>query len=375
MNDWLERYLYAVSRRLPKSMRADIERELRSNLLDALDERTGGREATEAEILALLNEFGDPQQVAAEYMPENRYLIGPELIDLYWLIMKIAAFGVTIGLTVALVVSVFQSETAMASPISAIGHYVGTIWSALISLVGTVTIIFAVIQFSMRGEGADASKTAKGIESTRRELLEAVESVKSEVQPHGRITKTSVQNEDKGLWSANKLPAVPAPSDRASLAESIASLVFIGLALLVFNVYPDKIGAYFYDGALERWNVIPLFNVAVLSVYVLFFNIIWGLEILLNIRLIQAGKWGLWERGLKILTSLLGLAVFIAIVQNPAVFNLEGIRAAFLQFGFPLESFSRLGNLNLKILIAIVVIANLAEVVKQVFLAAKSRLA
>jgi hypothetical protein len=238
-----------------------------------------------------------------------------------------------------------------------------------------VTIIFAVIQFSMRGENADASKTAKGIEGTRRELLEAVESVRSEVQPHGRITKTSVQNEDKGLWSANKLPAVPAPSDRASLAESITSLVFIGLALLIFNVYPDKIGAIFYDGTLDRWNVIPFFNVAVLSAYVLFFNIIWGLEILLNIRLIQAGKWGLWERGLKIVTSLLGLAVFIAIVQNPAVFNLEGIREAFLQFGFPLESFSRLGNLNLKILIAVVVIANLAEVVKQVFLAAKSRLA
>ena len=40
MKNWIDRYLYAVGQKLPKAQREDITKELRSLILDALDEKT-----------------------------------------------------------------------------------------------------------------------------------------------------------------------------------------------------------------------------------------------------------------------------------------------------------------------------------------------
>ena len=55
----IERYIYAVSRRLPVSQRADIEQELRTLIEDMIQERCHG-EAGQEQIMALLKELGDP---------------------------------------------------------------------------------------------------------------------------------------------------------------------------------------------------------------------------------------------------------------------------------------------------------------------------
>ena len=66
----IERYLNEVGRRLPKSKRSDICDELRSTLDDALEDRSIGR-PTETDVVAMLNEFGSPQSVAASYSGER----------------------------------------------------------------------------------------------------------------------------------------------------------------------------------------------------------------------------------------------------------------------------------------------------------------
>lgn len=375
MMTWMDRYLYAVTRRLPKAMREDIERELRSNLLDALEERLEGREATEQDVLDLLNEFGDPEKVAAEYMPEKRYLIGPELIDLYWMILKIAGIAVAIGLTIALTISVLQGEPSQKGLIEIIAGYFGTLWSAAISLVGTVTIIFAVIQLTATGQEFSRSKAAEELRQVGEELKDAFDG--SNVTGKSK-SKTFTDSKASAMsrswsWSADQLPAIPASSDRVSIPESIISLVFIGIALLIFNVYPDKIGAYFYDSAAAKWVGIPLFNVVILSAYVMFYNFVWILEALLYVRLIQKGRWGFAERMVKILVSLLGLVIFIALIQNPAVLNVEGIKIAINQYGVNLPDLTKLGVLNLRILMVIVVLGTSVEVIKQGYYAIKSK--
>jgi hypothetical protein len=194
-------------------------------------------------------------------------------------------------------------------------------------------------------------------------------------KPSASAAQQSALSVQQPAWSAKQLPEVPVPSDRVIMSDSIASLVFIGIALLVFNVYPDKIGAFFYDKAASQWVSIPLFNIMVLSVYVMFYNVVWILEALLHLRLLQKGRWGIAERMAKILLSLVGLGIFIALVQNPAVFNTEGVLAGLTQYGVDLSGLAKLGFLNLRIIVIIVVVATLFEVIKQAYYAVKSRAA
>lgn len=80
---WTERYLAAVLRSIPEPKRTDVERELRSSIEDAIDERqASGMDASNAER-AVLEALGDPSALAGAYTGRPNYLIGPELFPLY----------------------------------------------------------------------------------------------------------------------------------------------------------------------------------------------------------------------------------------------------------------------------------------------------
>jgi hypothetical protein len=80
---WTERYLAAVLRSIPEPKRTDVERELRSSIEDAIEERvTAGADRTAAER-AVLEGLGDPSALAGAYTGRPSYLIGPELFPLY----------------------------------------------------------------------------------------------------------------------------------------------------------------------------------------------------------------------------------------------------------------------------------------------------
>jgi hypothetical protein len=78
---WTERYLATVLRSIPEPKRTDVERELRSSIEDAIEERVAaGEDRVERSVLESL---GDPAQLAAAYTGRPTYLIGPELFPLY----------------------------------------------------------------------------------------------------------------------------------------------------------------------------------------------------------------------------------------------------------------------------------------------------
>ncbi|MFC7484261.1 permease prefix domain 1-containing protein [Luedemannella flava] len=62
-----DRYVDATLRRLPERQRADIERELRASIEDAVEARVdGGEDPADAER-AVLTGLGDPARLAAGY--------------------------------------------------------------------------------------------------------------------------------------------------------------------------------------------------------------------------------------------------------------------------------------------------------------------
>jgi hypothetical protein len=118
-----ERYLAAVLRSIPEPKRTDVERELRSSIEDAIEERlAAGVDASTAER-AVLEALGDPSALAAAYTGRPSYLIGPELYPLYrWFLPRLIAVAVP---TAALVLGAVQVagggglQAAISSGISA----------------------------------------------------------------------------------------------------------------------------------------------------------------------------------------------------------------------------------------------------------------
>ena len=80
MNELIDRYVHAVARKLPAASREDVAQELRGTVDDMLDAR-GSR--NEEDVRAVLDELGDPSQLAAAYRSGPRHLIGPEVYDTF----------------------------------------------------------------------------------------------------------------------------------------------------------------------------------------------------------------------------------------------------------------------------------------------------
>lgn len=88
----IDRYIQHIGKHLPEKSREDVKREIRSLVEDSLEDRSRelGRPIDEALAVAVLKEFGRPEKMAASYTPE-RYLIGPRLYPIFWLVVKIVA--------------------------------------------------------------------------------------------------------------------------------------------------------------------------------------------------------------------------------------------------------------------------------------------
>ena len=69
----IDRYVREIGRRLPQKSRADIEKEIRSALEDMLEDRSKkeGRDVDDEMTAAVLKEYGQPDKVAASYLPER----------------------------------------------------------------------------------------------------------------------------------------------------------------------------------------------------------------------------------------------------------------------------------------------------------------
>lgn len=75
----IESYVLDITRRLPRRMRNDVAFEMKALLTESLRDRAGnaGRLPDEAMALALVREFGRPEDVAARYHPPGDPVIPP----------------------------------------------------------------------------------------------------------------------------------------------------------------------------------------------------------------------------------------------------------------------------------------------------------
>jgi hypothetical protein len=150
--DLVDRYLHAVGFWLPKAQQHDIIAELSEDLRSQIEEKETelGRSLTETEMEAILKQRGRPLLVANRYLPQ-RSLIGPVLFPIYWFVLKLVALFYLLPwiLVWAGLVSFspsYRAEHTSAGWLRAIGSAWSAWWAIAVFAVGTVTIVFAVLE-------------------------------------------------------------------------------------------------------------------------------------------------------------------------------------------------------------------------------------
>ena len=206
MTSWTERYLATALRSIPEPKRADVERELRSSIDDAVEERVGGGEDRVAAERAVLEGLGDPTRLAAGYSGRPSFLIGPELFPIYRrLVPRLLAIIVPISATALAALSIIAGGDVYDGITAAIGAVIETTFSILFFT--TFTFVFI--------ERADAAREARA----------------------GLVAST-------GKWTVERLPASPAVriSANETIGEVVTILLMIGGLLLLNGVAVDAPG-------------------------------------------------------------------------------------------------------------------------------------
>ena len=219
-NDLIERYIYAVTKRLPKKIQDDVSQELRTLIDDMLSERCGDTTPNEYDIKSVLTELGTPSELSDKYNPEtDKCLIGAPYYSTYKYVLKIVMICTGLGLILsAVLTSVFTYfET---STFNVTDFFTGlfneillTVPSGLIWGFAFVTILFAIFY-------------RKGV-------------------------KIETKLDD--------LPPVPKKKQQISKGDSIFGLVFSVIFLCIFLTVPQIICVIKTD----PFVTIPIFNTEV----------------------------------------------------------------------------------------------------------------
>ncbi|HEY69858.1 MAG TPA: hypothetical protein G4O08_04650 [Anaerolineae bacterium] len=257
----IDRYVHEVGRHLPRTNRADIQAELRSLLIDALEDRAGP-DPTEAEIITLLKEHGSPRAVAASYHPEGQYLIGPALYPLFRLVMGIVLAAVLGAQILAWTVAAIIAQ----DPIAPL-HALDGLLTAIPSAIGSVVVVFAILQ-------------------------------RFEVRP----------DVEEKVWDPKKLPKVD-EVERVKRGERIFGIVMSTLILVVLVFFPQWIGFVTFPGG-------EFFANPIITQYIVWISIAIVASIGLDIYLLWQGRWTLPTRLAKIAMNLLSITILILLIQG-----------------------------------------------------------
>jgi hypothetical protein len=330
----IDRYVAEVGRKLPAKMRPDIEKELRSILEDMLDDRAqaAGQPADEDMTVALLMEYGSPSQVAATYSAP-RYLIGPALYPTYVMVMRVVVMALSIAAVVVLAVNLVFHGTSGSQIGGAVLASLSILFNGSLTALGVVTLIFAINE---------------------------------RYNPNFKP--------DKEEWNPRELEPVVKPTNQIKTGEIIASIVFNVIAIIILNLYYDRIGIYYNTEGV--WTMIPFLSEA-FKVYVPYLTILCGLEIALDVYLLQVGHWQPVTRWLSIGHSFLSIGLLLVIINGPSIFlPSAAMFAAWQQAGMSAETIASLQmamGMSMQIIIAIIIIVELVDLGKQVWNLVRSR--
>lgn len=296
----LERYLLAVERRLPLQGRKDILVEIRSNLMDSLeDQYPPDALLDEKQLEQELRKLGSPHSVAAGFR-ESEALIDPKFNSIFRFFVTFIAPIVAGALLLAWVISFVLSKGV--SPFWSILEMLSNIWGAVVGLIGSVALILILITwfFPQFGQGKDLD----------------------------------IMKAEHKEWSINDLPERVSVNDKVHPWEPIVGIFFNILGLLIFTVFFEDVAGFWWFSN-EKWSMVPMFT-ATFMTFIPWIAINFGLDICRNALILFQRKQSVFTRlfAIGIDASMLALTATMLKAVNLVSFDKE----LAIQRGFPLES-------------------------------------
>jgi len=271
-------YVSEVGRRLPSKVRSDIEAELKSTLLDMLEDKSQkeNRPADESMAKELLKEYGSPEKVASTYLPE-KYLISPRIYPTFMMILKIVLVVLLFASVLGMGIQLGQSAFTLEQSATLVGKTLLGLIQGAIQAFGTLVIVFILIEKFM-----------------------------------------PTANQMTSDWKPDDLLKIEQP-DKVKMVDLIFSIVFSTLALVIFNFYPDLISVYIREG--NGWVSYPILTAAFFRLLP-WLSIIWVLEIALNGLVLRDGIWTKATRFFEIGINILNFVMLLVMVTGPAIVRL-----------------------------------------------------
>lgn len=329
MNEMIERYINVVVKRLPEKERIEIERELRANIYDMLPENY-----TQADVIRVLKELGDPVTLSEKYRTKPRYLISPAYYDTYINILKIvlpivgivllaiAAIGTTIGLLMS---GDFKIPDLF---IQAIPSGIGGSFEGMIQAFFLITVGFAIAERC----GAKPDK------------------------------------ETKAEWKPEELPPIVKKTNKTiPLSDCIAEIIFTFIATFIgvsyFSGWILTKGIIIIDGNRISDIFSPEFSRAVIPVII----IVALMNLVKSSLRITFRKWNIIICAVTVLTSIIGAVISINLLASNPMFSTSFLE---LMSSLGLNQVKNIpfladGNLNIvaNITIVVIVFSTVVEVI------------
>ena len=320
----LNAYLEEIRHHLPPKNRDDIIAEIRSVLIDMIEERNPnpGSDPEEALVKTVLKEYGSPKQVARQY-GSQRQLIGPQTFPVYLQVLKIVLIVVTALNVLGVVIAAVSGSAGETGLFITLLETFGGLFSSLFTAFGIVTLSFILIERF------------------------ALEEFKAEVEQD---------------WSPDDLEIVE-DTARVKISELAVEITLGIIFILLINVYLDRIGIYYIsDGS---WMSTPILNENILR-YIPWVTAITVLDIALNLYLIRKGIWDVSASIAKVIINVFKIAVTAAIIIGPAfiTINPTAWEALNLDLGFTAQQLTRQLNTVLDVLLGLAIFGLVVDSIK-----------
>lgn len=228
----IERYIYAVTKQLPENTKEDVAKELRANIEDMLPEHY-----EETDVIAVLQELGNPWKLAEEYQPKQRYLIGPAFYGKYLSVLKLVlsiVIPIIIGTTFLgwLFSNPHDSVMATSNYTLIIKDVITGAIEAGLQVVVWVTIIFIALERNLFGKDGSENLTS-----------------------------------NKDSWSIKDLPTLSSDHKKISRSSTVISMVGTVLATSILYFQPQLLAVYISNAGGEL-QVFPLLNTERLQYFI-----------------------------------------------------------------------------------------------------------
>lgn len=308
-NELIERYLYDVTRRLPEKQRADIENELRTLIEDMLAEYEGNGKAENENIRTVLEELGDPANLALKYRDGADHLIGGKYYPMYCQVLKIVLICVAVGMGISAIVSFFVTAGSNgADTVNAVVETVekgfinvASIPGALLQAFAWVTLVFFLMERNqVKLDGTDA------------------------------------------VWSIGNLPPVPSKKAVISRGDSIVGIIFGVLFMVLFICAPEFAGAWVKSVTTGDMVAISVFNLSIWNRILPLLIISFALGIIDEVVKLIVGCYNLTVMYVSIFCNIVSLIVTVYLFKAYELFNPNFVEELSLHTG---ETFDAKGDI------------------------------